>query len=515
MKKNAAKRTLQMIALSLLLCVSMLIGTTFAWFTDSVTSANNIIKSGNLDVEMYWAEGTEDPDTAEWIDASTGAIFDYDLWEPGYTQVRHIKIENKGSLALKYKLSILANGEVSNLADVIDVYYLDPAARIEGRTDLTEENKLGTLTQVLKNFGETGNGALQAGDDDTVTIALKMRESAGNEYQDKSIGANFAIHLFAAQQTYESDSFDDQYDEDSEYFELVTDSETAFEDICRRFENGGTVMISSDFTIKDPNVQNSSYDETHLTINGNVDLFASDTTKLAFDEITVLEGSGTLTIHGGELVVIHELYVSDSVTLIINRGTYNTGTFGAIENGKIIINGGVFNDEGTRAGMLYLAGNGKVLINEGVLNMKTPINMNHNSCANTYVEINGGKLNLVDGLDKLFIVRNNMDGDTIRRGSSIKITGGTITATYPLDSSGDANAFIRNEDNPHDGDKVIVSPSDYNCVVTGGTFYGCWTRTGETTASNMEVWENTIVGFVADGYQMTGDAVNGYIVTKQ
>ena len=142
MKKNQTRRALLMSALSLLLCVSMLVGTTFAWFTDSVTSANNIIKSGNLDVEMYWADGTKAVPTEKsgWTDASKGAIFNYDLWEPGYTQVRHIKIANEGTLALKYKVSIVANGVVSDLANVIDVYYADPSVQVANRTDLTDAN---------------------------------------------------------------------------------------------------------------------------------------------------------------------------------------------------------------------------------------------------------------------------------------------------------------------------------------------------------------------------------------
>ena len=129
-KKYSTKKALVASVLLLALCFSMLVGTTFAWFTDSVTSSGNIIKSGTLDVEMYWAKGTEDPDNANWTDASTGAIFNYDKWEPGYAEVRHIKIANEGTLALKYKVNIIANGEVSDLADVIDVYYVDPAIHL-------------------------------------------------------------------------------------------------------------------------------------------------------------------------------------------------------------------------------------------------------------------------------------------------------------------------------------------------------------------------------------------------
>ena len=211
-KNKSTKRALLSSILSLALCMTMLIGTTFAWFTDNVTSANYIIKSGNLDIEMYWADGKENPENATWEDASEGSIFNYTLWEPGYTEVRHIKIANAGTLALKYQLNISANGEVSKLADVIDVYYVDPAKQVENRDALEGVTKLGTLSEILKNINTTASGSLQAGENHTVTLALKMQENAGNEYQNLSIGSDFSIQLFATQFTYEKDSFGNNYD---------------------------------------------------------------------------------------------------------------------------------------------------------------------------------------------------------------------------------------------------------------------------------------------------------------
>ncbi len=215
-KKLSTKRSLVFSVLALVLCFTMLVGSTYAWFTDSATSANNIIKTGNLDVEMYWANGTlavPADDSADWTDASTGAIFDYALWEPGYVQVRHIKIANIDNLTLKYTVNIVANGVISDLSAVIDVYYVDPAVQVADRTALTESNKLGTLTEVLAGLGETGSGSLIAGASDTITIALKMQESAGNAYMLKSIGSSFSIQLLATQLASEEDSFGDQYDE--------------------------------------------------------------------------------------------------------------------------------------------------------------------------------------------------------------------------------------------------------------------------------------------------------------
>jgi len=226
--KKSTKRALLSSVLSLVLCMAMLIGTTFAWFTDNVTSGGNIIKSGKLDVTMEWAEGDEDPtaDATAWKDASTGPIFKSELWEPGYTEAKHIKVSNIGTLALKYQMRILANGVVSELADVIDVYYIAPDAdgnvKAISRADLKDDNKIGTLSNVLNNASDVAiskkiAGSLEAGKSNTVTIALKMQESAGNEYQNLSIGTDFSIQLLATQMTSEEDSFDKTYDTNADF----------------------------------------------------------------------------------------------------------------------------------------------------------------------------------------------------------------------------------------------------------------------------------------------------------
>lgn len=219
--KKSTKRALLSSTLSLVLCMAMLIGTTFAWFTDSVSSNGNIIKSGTLDVTMDWAEGDEDPAAATWTDASKGAIFNSQLWEPGYTEAKHIKVSNVGTLALKYQMRILANGVVSELADVIDVYYFADAKQLTRETVATG-TKLGTLSEVLNNTNANAisakiAGDLEAGVSKTITLALKMQESAGNEYQNLSIGTDFSIQLLATQLSSENDSFDNTYDANADF----------------------------------------------------------------------------------------------------------------------------------------------------------------------------------------------------------------------------------------------------------------------------------------------------------
>ena len=113
MTNKTTKSALLTSSISLLLCFAMLLGTTFAWFTDSVTSANNIIKSGNLDVEFeYW-------DGSTWKTVKGASdILTNTLWEPGVTQVAYLRVANKGSLALKYQLgvNIVSEKEGTNVA---------------------------------------------------------------------------------------------------------------------------------------------------------------------------------------------------------------------------------------------------------------------------------------------------------------------------------------------------------------------------------------------------------------
>lgn len=269
-KKYSTKKALIASMVSFVLCLSMLMGTTYAWFTDSVSSTGNIIQAGNLDIEMYWAEGTKDPnaDDTAWTDASTGAIFNNDKWEPGYVEVRHIKISNVGSLSLRYQLHIAANGDVSALADVIDVYFVDPAVQVSDRSALDGVAPVGTLTDVLKGMPGNASGELLADEDDTVTLALKMREDAGNEYQNKAIGSDFIIQLLATQLTSEKDSFDDQYDADAEFLEVSENASI----VNNNGKLGDEVVMTADMpygTIKvtvPAGAQLSSNDVSSLTL---------------------------------------------------------------------------------------------------------------------------------------------------------------------------------------------------------------------------------------------------------
>ena len=287
------------------------------------------------------------------------------------------------------------------------------------------------------------------------------------------------------------------------------------DEIMAMFAKGGDIYVSEDYVM--PITGNTS-----IPVEKTVNLYFADGAEFKFGHTADFIGTGTVNVYGGSIKTDYELCINGNTTFVVYAGEHTFGAFSAVDNGKIIVNGGVLNCKGTYASILGITfgENGSLIVNDGVLNMDEPFNLNPNRCDAAYIEINGGKINLSANADKLFVVRNIMDKDNISgvlRGSSIRINGGTFRAPYPMDDTGDANAFIRNED-AFDTTRVLVSNSyngvnQYDCAVTGGTFYGCWTRTGETGGDGTEVCENTIAGFVAYGFKMTGDATNGYKIT--
>ena len=166
--KRATKRALLTSVMALVMCVVMLVGTTFAWFTDTASTGVNKIQAGNLNVglEMKDANG-------KWVSAEGETLTfktkdnraaDQILWEPGCTyELPELRVVNNGNLALKYKIQITGIQGDAKLNEVIDWTINDAAI------DLTEQH-LAAKTE----------GA-------AFTIKGVMQTTAGNEYQGLSI----------------------------------------------------------------------------------------------------------------------------------------------------------------------------------------------------------------------------------------------------------------------------------------------------------------------------------------
>ncbi len=197
------KRALLLSALAIVMSVAMLIGSTFAWFTDSASTAVNTIQSGKLDValEMLVDEANNkwesvEGETLEWI---TTDNVDNVLWEPGCTyKLPKLRVRNAGNLALKYDVVITG---------------------IQGDAKLLE---------VIKFSGMPVNTYLLAGESKEFQIVGTMDKNAGNEYQDLKID-NIAITVYATQYNYESDSYGPDYDKLAQPVVVYTADELAAE----------------------------------------------------------------------------------------------------------------------------------------------------------------------------------------------------------------------------------------------------------------------------------------------
>lgn len=195
---KATKRALLLSVMAMLVCVAMLVGTTFAWFTDSASTAVNKIQAGTLDIQLLAEDGVTslEGQTLSWKKAS-GAANEPVLWEPGCTyELQPFRIKNNGNLALKYKVVITGIEGDAELNDVIEWSY-----KLEDGSE----------------FPIADEGHLIAMDSTgLITISGHMKESAGNEYKGKSIDG-IGITVVATQYTHEHDSNGNTYDETAPY----------------------------------------------------------------------------------------------------------------------------------------------------------------------------------------------------------------------------------------------------------------------------------------------------------
>ena len=203
--KKAVRSALGMSVLSIALCAAMLIGTTFAWFTDTATTSVNKIQSGTLKVDIKNEKDESlNGKTMSFKNAKGETNI---LWEPGATfDLDSFKIVNEGNLALKYKVVINGIEGNSKLLEAIEFTVKKGAA---------EAVKLEGWSGVLLPSGATAEtDTAEVGETALITISGHMKETAGNEYQNLSIDG-LGLTVYATQYTYEYDSDGNDYDKDA------------------------------------------------------------------------------------------------------------------------------------------------------------------------------------------------------------------------------------------------------------------------------------------------------------
>ena len=343
MKKT--RNALIMSVFSLLLCISTLLSTTFAWLTDLEASTGNVVQSGNLKAEMYWSD-----DLNDWEIANGRAMFAHDSWEPGYTDVKYIKIRNAGSLSIKWRISIDAKNELTELANVISVYYVNPVT--EAITSLDGMTSAGTLSSVVENRETTygtllPEGVVTPGYDTyetVIAIALKMDDFVDTKYQNMSIGEGFEIELVATQLAYEEDSFGDQYDADASH--LVTNTY----DLRTALANGGLITLGDDIVTDANFLAVPEGVNAVLDLNGyNIDCKANISSNEFVNQIGFdIAENATLTVQGNGKITMTTtgtdigdeymscLFLVRGGNLTLNDGVTVQNKEGVLTNGFVI-----------------------------------------------------------------------------------------------------------------------------------------------------------------------------------
>jgi predicted ribosomally synthesized peptide with SipW-like signal peptide len=241
MKKSTSKKALIASAAAVSLSALLFAGTTYAWFTDSASSATSVIKSGNLAVgfqvydanEEAWVNVTEDTNLLTVSTTNTTG-----LWEPGHVEIVKLKVSNEGSLALKYNLGINAPieypGEDADGNEICLSDYLKFAlVTSDEELDLEDRDAAIALTNVSENVYDLSDYStdkvllpkdVKDGTSEVyVTLAIYMPTTVGNEANfvgEKVPEIQLQAVLNATQTEYEEDSFGKDYDEDA-YLESV------------------------------------------------------------------------------------------------------------------------------------------------------------------------------------------------------------------------------------------------------------------------------------------------------
>ena len=311
MEQTKTKKALIMSVLSMVLCIAMLIGMTFAWFTDTASTGVNKIQAGNLNVELEMYKDSRyvniSKNPAPIFGSETSSVAQNNnldtLWEPGKTQIAYLAIKNEGNLALKYKVAL----NVTNPDDGKDLYKvmeyaITPDAKGgETAPAWTSGKSVGTGTQLVSE----NEVSLAAGATHYFALLVHMDEQAGNEYQGGKV--DFDLSVLATQDNVENDSYGPNYDEDapldfvpvSNAAELKTvfANATAGEDV--NVSLTGDIDLGADNTLMIVD-ENSNIGDINIQANGHTVKNAVAGARVL--QIAKSDAARTITISNAKIV---------------------------------------------------------------------------------------------------------------------------------------------------------------------------------------------------------------------
>ena len=348
--KKATKRALLTSVMALVMCVVMLVGTTFAWFTDTASTGVNKIQSGNLDVKLMYST-----DMQTWKEATdqTKLFNDNALWEPGHTQVVYLKVVNAGNLALKYEAGFSknytsnrgknVNGDWYRVDNYLKIGTAETTTKFENREDVWSAIAA-TEKTLAKDIMLTNDWVtLKAREESKpFAVAIYMPTSVGNEANASRLRpssvSGLGIEVRATQATVENDSFGTDYD-----------------------ANAATVLKRVEYT-----------DGEH-TVTGNIQ---------ANGTAGAIHGTGTAKITV-DATTVYGTYVSNYAMAVC-----------ASSRSEIIIKGGDFANQapaGSALSLIYAEDNAKITIEGGTFKCVSPewtLNCNDSDAAT--ITVKGG-----------------------------------------------------------------------------------------------------------------------------
>ena len=289
MTQTKTKKALLMSVLSMVLCVAMLVGMTFAWFTDTASTAVNKIQAGNLDVKLSYKDG----ETFREVEPTTTVLGNHDLWEPGHVEYAVLKVENAGTLALKYKLGINiasetgstnVDGDQFKLSDYIKFAVIDGDATATATDRAALVSVAESAGSKLINAGYTKESELKAAQDtttetslkteETVTLVVWMPESVGNEANHKpGVEApviNLGINVAATQLNHENDSIGPDYDENATYPVIANNQDDVNTVLADSTKKNVELKLSKNLTVTLKNgIANEGSNSKNVTFKGD------------------------------------------------------------------------------------------------------------------------------------------------------------------------------------------------------------------------------------------------------
>ena len=446
--KTVTKHSLWASGLSLLLCAALLLGTTFAWFTDSVTNTGNTITAGTLGIKATVAEVDKNAAVTYTVPGLNGGapfgfgtprdleqdpapILSENNWEPGVSDAKLLTVTNDGNLAANIRLNFNIENKELEGALWFDFLRVENGA-VTGSFVKRPMSELNTLAQNMEI-------PLAGGESVSFILAYGMYEEADNTYQGKSYSA--AVEILASQAPSEADGFGNtHYDDQAGYLVGVSSAEELMEAAAA----GNSVRLTGDVTLQQAVTFAAP---AVLDMNGHTLTVNNGTGSIGTTDSLTVEGNGllegalevepgaTLIINAGDDFKVESesgtgsaVYARMSTTVEINGGTYSSFVDGGagvidVKGSYLTVRNATVN--ANEPSMVNLIGINAPNAKETLLENVT-VNGNYSTAAKLNGSLSGNATIIGGTFTTDHVAEGWKPNPTIQYGGTLNISGATI-----------------------------------------------------------------------------------------